>query len=146
MLKREKCLIRTLFISLFTIVALAAQPALVDDVDTAIENFRGAGAGYFIDDSHGYAVFPSMGKGGICIGGAHGKGEILVGGKKVGRTKMSQITYGLQLRGQVYPRMIFFRDERRLMISPPVCSSVALRRVPNLAGLLGEVDQSSGSP
>ncbi len=112
MLKREKCLIRTLFISLFTIVALAAQPALADDVDTAIENFRGAGAGYFIDDSHGYAVFPSMGKGGICIGGAHGKGEILVGGKKVGRTKMSQITYGLQLRGQVYPRMIFFRDER----------------------------------
>ena len=44
-LKREKCLMRTLFISLFTIVALAAQPALADDVDTAIENFRGAGAG-----------------------------------------------------------------------------------------------------
>ena len=33
------------FISLFTIVALAAQPALADDVDTAIENFRGAGTG-----------------------------------------------------------------------------------------------------
>ncbi|GIS02237.1 MAG: hypothetical protein CM15mP103_07880 [Gammaproteobacteria bacterium] len=44
MLKREKCLVRALFISLFTIVALAAQPALVDDVDTAIENSRGAGA------------------------------------------------------------------------------------------------------
>ena len=95
MLKREKCLIRTLFISVFTIVALAAEPALADDVDTAIENFRGAGAGYFIDDSHGYAVFPSMGKGGICIGGAHGKGEVFVGGKKAGKTKMSQITYGL---------------------------------------------------
>jgi hypothetical protein len=65
MLTREKCLIRTLFISLFTIVALAAQPALADDVDTAIENFRGAGAGDFIDDSYGYAVFPSIGKGGI---------------------------------------------------------------------------------
>jgi hypothetical protein len=59
----------TLFISLFTIVALAAQPALANDVDTAIENFRGAGAGDFIDDSYGYAVFPSIGKGGIGIGG-----------------------------------------------------------------------------
>jgi hypothetical protein len=92
MLKREKCLIRTLFISLFTIVALAAQPALANDVDTAIENFRGAGAGDFIDDYYGCAVFPSIGNGGIGIGGAHGKGEVLVGGKKVGKTKMSQIT------------------------------------------------------
>ena len=75
---------RTLFISLFTIVALAAQPALADNVDTAIENFRGA----------------------------HGEGEVFVGGKKVGKTKMSQITYGLQLGGQVYSQMIFFRDER----------------------------------
>ena len=103
---------RTLFISLFTIFALAAQPALADDVDTAIENFRGAGAGDFIDDSYGYAVFPSIGKGGIGIGGAHGKGEVFVGGKKVGKTKMSQVTYGLQLGGQVYSQMIFFRDER----------------------------------
>ena len=103
---------RVLFIALFTTVALAAQPALADDVDTAIENFRGAGAGDFTDDSYGYAVFPSIGKGGIGIGGAHGKGEALVCGKKVGRTKMSPITYGLQLGGQVYSRMISFRDER----------------------------------
>ena len=103
---------RTLFISLFAVFTLIAQSALADDVDTAIENFRGAGAGDFIDDAYGYAVFPSIGKGGIGIGGAHGKGEVFVGGKKVGKTKMSQITYGLQLGGQVYGQMIFFRDER----------------------------------
>ena len=103
---------RTLFISLFAVFAFIAQPTFADDVDTAIENFRGAGAGDFIDDAYGYAVFPSIGKGGIGIGGAHGKGEVFVGGKKVGKTKMSQITYGLQLGGQVYSQMIFFRDER----------------------------------
>ena len=103
---------RALFISLFAVFAFIAQPAFADDVDTAIENFRGAGAGDFIDDAYGYAVFPSIGKGGIGIGGAHGKGEVFVGGKKVGKTKMSQITYGLQLGGQVYSQMIFFRDER----------------------------------
>ena len=103
---------RTLFISLFAVFAFIAQPAFADDVDTAIENFRAAGAGDFIDDAYGYAVFPSIGKGGIGIGGAHGKGEVFRGGKKVGKTKMSQITYGLQLGGQVYSQMIFFRDER----------------------------------
>ena len=103
---------RTLFISLFAVFAFIAQPAFADDVDTAIENFRGAGAGDFIDDAYGFAVFPSIGKGGIGIGGAHGKGEVFVGGKKVGKTKRSQITYGLQLGGQVFSHMIFFRDER----------------------------------
>ena len=93
-----------------TAFALIVQPAFADDVDTAIENFRGAGD--FIDDAYGYAVCPSIGKGGSGIGGAHGKGEVFVGGKKVGKTKMSQITYGLQLGGQVYSQMIFFRDER----------------------------------
>ena len=87
---------------------------MADDVDTAIENFHGAGAGDFIDDSSGYAAFPSIGKGGIGIGGAHGKGEVFVGGKKAGKTKMSRITFGLQLGGQVYSQMIFFLDERVL--------------------------------
>ena len=58
---------------------------------------------------------------------------------------MSQITYGLQLGGQVYSQMIFSATSGHLMISPPVSSSLALRRVPNLAGLLGEMDQFNGS-
>ena len=77
---------------------MIAQPTFADDVDTAIENLRGAGD--FIDDAYGYVVSPSI-----------GKGEVFVGGKKVGK-KTSQITYGLQLGGQVYSQMIFFRDER----------------------------------
>ena len=103
---------KTLIASLFVAIALIAQPVLADDISTTIDNFRGAGAGEFIDDAYGYAVFPSIGKGGIGIGGAHGKGEVYRGGKLVGKTKMSQITYGLQLGGQVYSQMIFFRDER----------------------------------
>lgn len=103
---------KTLIASLLAAIALVAQPVLADDISTTIDNFRGAGAGEFIDDAYGYAVFPSIGKGGIGIGGAHGKGEVYRGGKLVGKTKMSQITYGLQLGGQVYSQMIFFRDER----------------------------------
>ena len=50
--------------------AFMMQPAMADDVETTLENFRTAGAGDFIDDAYGYAVFPSIGKGGIGIGGA----------------------------------------------------------------------------
>ena len=100
---------------------MIAQTALADDVDTAIENFRGAGAGDFIDDAYGYAVFPSIGKSGIGMGSVHGNSEVFVGGKKVGKTKMSQITYGLQLGGQVCCPMI----------SPRVTSSL-VRKQPQL--------------
>ena len=92
--------------------AFMMQPAMADDVETTLDNFRTAGAGDFIDDAYGYAVFPSIGKGGIGIGGAHGKGSVYKGGKRTGTVKMNQITYGLQLGGQVYSQMIFFRDER----------------------------------
>ena len=78
----------------------------------AVENFRNAGTGNMIDSAYGCAVFPTIGKGGIGIGGAHGKGGVYHGGKRVGLTSMSQISYGLQLGGQSYSQIIFFRDER----------------------------------
>jgi hypothetical protein len=78
----------------------------------AVENFRNAGTGNMIDSAYGYAVFPTVGKGGIGIGGAHGKGGVYRGGKRVGLTSMSQISYGLQLGGQSYSQIISFRDER----------------------------------
>ena len=39
-----------------------------------IERFRKAGAGELIDAAYGYAVFPTIGKGGIGIGGGAGGG------------------------------------------------------------------------
>ncbi len=65
----------------------------------------------FFDSSAGYAVFPRVGKGGIGIGGAHGKGLLIVNDKAVGRTSVSQVTIGFQLGGQVYAQFIFFQDE-----------------------------------
>ena len=70
--------------------ALIMQPAMADDIETTLDNFRIAGAGEFIDDAYGYAVFPSIGKGGIGIGGAHGKGSVYQGGERTGTVKMNQ--------------------------------------------------------
>jgi lipid-binding SYLF domain-containing protein len=64
----------------------------------------------FFNAAHAYAVFPSVGKGGLWIGGAYGEGLVFKGGKVVGETSLTQVTIGFQLGGQVYREIIFFRD------------------------------------
>jgi lipid-binding SYLF domain-containing protein len=68
----------------------------------------------FFDSAAGYAVFPKVGKGGIGVGGAYGKGLVIVGDKAVGKTSLSQVTVGFQLGGQVYQQFIFFKDDAAL--------------------------------
>jgi lipid-binding SYLF domain-containing protein len=65
----------------------------------------------WFDGAAGYAVFPTVGKGGIGIGGAHGKGLVIVKDKVAGKTSMTQVTVGFQLGGQTYSEFIFFRDD-----------------------------------
>jgi len=89
------------------------QAARADGYDEAREVFQGAGeSGKFFDTAYGYALFPTIGKGGIGIGGAGGKGRVFVGGNHVGNTSMAQVTIGLQFGGQAYSMIIFFEDER----------------------------------
>jgi lipid-binding SYLF domain-containing protein len=96
------------------LAVLFGQSAWAEDSYTAaIESFRQAGeSGQFFDKAYGYAVFPTIGKGGIGIGGAHGKGRVYAGGRHVGDASMTQVTMGFQLGGQAFSQIIFFEDER----------------------------------
>ena len=97
------------------LLALPAAPAWAGPYDDTIKVFLNAGeSGEFFSKSAGYAVFPSIGKGGVGIGGAYGKGRVYAKGVVVGDTSMSQLTAGLQLGGQAYSQIIFFEDERAL--------------------------------
>ena len=62
----------------------------------------------FFDESAGYAIFPSVGKGAIGVGGAYGRGVLYVKGQPVGYCDLTQATVGLQLGGQAYSEIIFF--------------------------------------
>ena len=66
----------------------------------------------FFDKSYGYAVFPTIGKGGFIFAGAHGKGQVYRYGRVEGLTSMTQVTVGLQIGGQAFSQIIFFEDER----------------------------------
>jgi lipid-binding SYLF domain-containing protein len=104
---------KSLTLALVPLAFLAAPPAWADNYAETIEIFRKAGqSGEFFENSHGYAVFPTIGKGGIGIGGARGSGRVYVGGQHVGDTTMTQVTVGFQLGGQAYSQIIFFEDER----------------------------------
>jgi len=95
------------------LIALPFTPALADDYSDTIKVFRNAGqSGRFFGSSYGYAVFPTIGKGGFVVGGAHGSGRVYARGAHVGDTSMTQVTVGFQLGGQAYSEIIFFEDQR----------------------------------
>ena len=78
----------------------------------AIQNFREQPAtAPFFAESVAYAVFPTIGKGGIGVGGAYGKGRAYKGGRHVGDVSMGQVSIGFQLGGQAYSEIIFFQNE-----------------------------------
>ena len=108
---RSLALILTLAFSGTMAQAAPDDAAFVD----AHKVFQNAGqSAAFFGKAYAYARFPSIGKGGVGIGGARGNGRVYRGGKHVGNTTMTQLTYGLQLGGQVYSQIIFFEDERAL--------------------------------
>ncbi|MCF8145741.1 MAG: hypothetical protein K9N21_17665 [Deltaproteobacteria bacterium] len=63
------------------------------------------------DSAAGYAVFPTVTKGAIGIGAAHGDGQVFADGRLIGLSSVSQGTIGLQLGAQEYAEVIFFRDK-----------------------------------
>jgi lipid-binding SYLF domain-containing protein len=87
-----------------------------DEVKTALAEFERTNKKItpFIQGAHGYAVFPSVGKGAIGIGGAHGNGLVYEKGKLIGKTSLSQVTIGFQLGGQAYRELICFQTKDAL--------------------------------
>jgi lipid-binding SYLF domain-containing protein len=98
---------------LVVLAAAAAVPALAATDEETVKIFKDAGqSAAFFDKCYGYAVFPSIGKGGVGVGGARGKGRVYAQGKVTGEVTMTQISVGLQLGGQAYSEIIFFEDKR----------------------------------
>ncbi|HTS21008.1 MAG TPA: YSC84-related protein [Casimicrobiaceae bacterium] len=104
---------RLISISAVLMLGLTASFAWADSCTDTANLFRKAGqsAGFF-KTAYGYAVFPTIGKGGIGVGGAYGKGCVYAKGKHVGDTSMTQLSIGFQLGGQGFSEIIFFQDER----------------------------------
>jgi len=68
----------------------------------------------YFKKARGYAVFPNIGKAGIGIGGARGKGEVFEKDEVIGSTSVTQLSIGLQLGGQAFSQIIFFKEKKDL--------------------------------
>ncbi|HHH14068.1 MAG TPA: hypothetical protein ENJ98_07505 [Thiolapillus brandeum] len=95
------------------VLMMVAGLALADEYEAAIRMFKDADASArFFETSYGYAVFPTVGKGGIGVGGAYGKGRVYAQGRYVGDSSVTQVSLGFQLGGQAFSEIVFFEDER----------------------------------
>lgn len=98
---------------LFAVMTLWCQGALADEYEDTIKLFKNAGeSAAFFDKSYGYAVFPTVGKGGLGVGAAHGKGRVYEKGRYVGDATLNQLSVGFQAGGQAYSQIVFFQDKR----------------------------------
>jgi len=105
---------RTLWIAAL-LMGLALRTAYADDIQDTVELFRNAGQSRsYFDNCYGYAIFPTIGKGGFVVGGAHGKGRVYEKGVYVGDASMTQLSVGFQAGGQAYSQIVFFQDARAL--------------------------------
>ena len=85
--------------------------ATVQDCQNAMSKFKDLGnVSELLGQAYGYAVLPTIGKGGIGVGGAGGSGCVFAGGKHVGNVSMAQVTIGWQLGGQAYSQLVLFQN------------------------------------
>lgn len=115
--------LRLLAIAMLVLVASAPAPAassavqkLRPDVERTLARFKQTDPGIarLVESAAGYAVFPRIGKGGFIIGGAGGSGLVYERGKLVGLARMSQVTVGAQVGGQVYSQLMLFQNKATL--------------------------------
>ena len=109
---KTKLTILTLFLIVFSFNAFA-QKDVSDKSAKAIQEFKETNdkISKYFNSAYGYAVFPSIGKGGLGVGGATGNGTLYRGGAVVGDCRMSQVTIGFQAGGQAYSEVIFFENK-----------------------------------
>jgi lipid-binding SYLF domain-containing protein len=96
---------------LLLMIAPAAARAAGPYTQT-INRFRNAGqSADFFKTSYGYAVFPTIGKAGLGLGGAHGKGRVYRQGVYTGNATMTQVSVGWQAGVKAYSEIVFFENE-----------------------------------
>ena len=109
MIRRSFVLLTVLALCL---VSTSWATRTVEDYSETIGNFKkSADVAPLFKIAYGYAVFPTIGRGGLGVGGAHGKGQVYKGGEVTGFTSLTDVTIGLQAGGQAYSQIIFFENE-----------------------------------
>jgi len=84
--------------------------------EEAVRNFTLADSTLtnFFAKAAGYAILPSVGEGGLIIGGEHGDGLVYEKAKLVGKVSMTEVSLGAQVGGGSFAEVIFFQTKDAL--------------------------------
>jgi len=63
---------------------------------------------------HGYALFPTVTKGGLVVGGARGQGVLYEQGRHIAYCDLTQATVGAQVGGQTFSELLVFESKAAL--------------------------------
>jgi lipid-binding SYLF domain-containing protein len=111
-MKKYKFCLPAIFVMIILIFTISSASA-AEDYSSTIKVFNQSPAVQpYFKNAYGYAVFPTVGKGGLGIGGAYGKGQVYRNDKVTGTTTLTKITIGFQAGGQAFSQIIFFQDKR----------------------------------
>ncbi len=108
---------KVLRIFVFSLVLMlllsVSSPALADSFSNTVGVFKKSDqVKPFFKSAYGYAVFPTVGKGGFVVGGAYGEGRVYRQGKVTGVSSLIKASIGFQAGGQAFSQMVFFQDKR----------------------------------
>jgi lipid-binding SYLF domain-containing protein len=67
-----------------------------------------------LEKAYGYAVFPSVGKAALVVGGSYGRGAAFEKEKMIGYATISQMTIGVQIGGDTFTEILIFNDKDSL--------------------------------
>lgn len=110
-------------VTLLTAISLLiAMPAFADKKDKAAKKERefqeavtkfkqSASVSQYFQNAYGYALYPTIGKGGMGIGGSGGSGRVFAQGSQTGTSSVGGVSIGFQFGGQAYSQVIFFQNK-----------------------------------
>ena len=90
----------------------ASQQTLKEDGTSALNRLYAADPTLrpFVEGAAGYAIFPSVGKGGVVFAGSYGRGTVFENGSMIGFADITQGSFGATLGGQEYTELVVFEN------------------------------------
>jgi lipid-binding SYLF domain-containing protein len=92
------------------------KPSIHEEVIGTLEHLEAEDPGLkqVLKKAYGYAIFPSVGKAALVLGGAYGRGEVYERGKLIGYATIAQTTIGVQIGGDTFSEVIAFESKQSL--------------------------------
>jgi lipid-binding SYLF domain-containing protein len=92
------------------------REVLIAEAATRLKQMRAEepALGDFVNRGYGYAMFPTVTKGGVGVAGAYGRGVVYEQGRHVGYSDLSQASVGVQAGGQTFSELLVFENKAAL--------------------------------